>query len=50
MYEFTVPDPAERRAVAEYRLALLTRDYRRLRPVRTGWWPRRRGRSGPAAD
>jgi hypothetical protein len=42
MYEFTVRDPAERRAAVEYRVALITRDYRRLRPVQASWWQRRR--------
>jgi hypothetical protein len=42
MYEPTNPDPAERRAAAEYRFALITRDYRRLRPGRASWWQRRR--------
>jgi hypothetical protein len=42
MYEFTVRDPAERQAAVEYRVAMLTRDYRRLRPVHATWWHRRR--------
>jgi hypothetical protein len=43
MYTRTEPNPADRRAAAEYRFALITRDYRRLRSVSPSWWPSRRG-------
>jgi len=49
MYRRTEPDPAERRTAADYRFALITRDYRRLRPDAEGWWERRR-RSGRRSD
>jgi hypothetical protein len=49
MYELTYASPDVARAAADYRIAMLTRDYRRLRPVRaarptprarTPWWQR----------
>ena len=43
MYQSTNLDPDVRQAEIDYRLAVLTRDYRRLRPVRPARW--RRGRS-----
>ena len=42
MYRSTEPDPAQRRAAAEYRFAMITRDYHRLPPVHDSWWQRRR--------
>jgi hypothetical protein len=49
MYRRTEPDPAERRAAADYRFALITRDYRRLRPDTESRWERR-GRSVRRSD
>jgi hypothetical protein len=42
MYRRTETDPAARRTAAEYRFALITRDYRRLPRVSDDWWWERR--------
>jgi hypothetical protein len=49
MYRHTETDPGQRRTAADYRFAVLTRDYRNLPPVSDDWWwerrsTRRRGR------
>ena len=51
MYRHTQTDPEQRRTAADYRFAVLTRDYRHLPPVSADWWwerrsTRRRGRHG----
>ncbi len=46
MTEFSYLSPDARRAEVDYRVARITRDYRRLAPAqaRVGWWQRRHGR------
>jgi len=42
MYRNTQTDPARRRTAVDYRLAVLTRDYRHLPPIANDWWWERR--------